>query len=742
MANKHGRIPIIHFERVKKLLYMILEREGNPSQNCDTTLLPLTKKDLIAAELSYADTKKLIDNKIIKKISYGKYQLVGIEELKDYISSVNMKLPIEHHELDNSYKQILNLAKEQQYEKLFELLFQLIEKHPNEDVVKDAKIFLRLLLFIEPLPIEYGKLYNNILKDEAQKKNISEAAPVNMIKDSIIQGKLSYAKNKVESIKERTIIDEILLSLLIQAKEGESRNIKKIEKLINDKSSLRVADFLQSRIDNGYCLSQLEKSIYQVANALKISAQTAIFPKEPGTSKNIIEALEEYDFKRALNLLRLSFKQKEKKPSGPLYLLLVEMDELKKKTTEFRIINDALIRTDVVTARERLELFLNSINASNYYKFLDILLYICQEEETNCENVRVVLIQIIRNRFNPKVKEYLEKFIDYHHAKKFNLANAYYNLYREAVNIRPDLHKNLEMRLEDKNPLFKNKENEVTQDIIPESNEEYARLLYMNLVLNHDIIILPPLSEERAKDLEKIFLGYEDVTTFFIQKDSEKQLVLRFSLKSIIPVDVVESIAQSAEYNEEWATVKYTNLALLSHSASYHPISKYCLRIATACEKKGDITMAYQYYSLASILTVNQMEKEKSQAAISKIDNQNEQKLATPVILSAEELDKKYHFGIENYSSIIQNIITVMGNGKNLEEACNELLIDDEKKDIIYLLLARELYLRGCDLWGNKLLALVKEKNNSSTILDIINQINNGILYFFFVKLIFQFLLV
>ena len=464
---------------------------------------------------------------------------------------------------------------------------------------------------------------------------------------------------------------------------------------------------------------------------------------KPSKASNIQEALKADNCLLAAIYANKEMLNQEEKNENLLYLLLNDLYELKKENTNLEdamsvIRNSNNIEAVLLCVRN----FLGTDN-NQYLSYIRTLIDVCQREQKGMRDVRDALSQLKNGNFAPNVQEYFRKAAYNNNVSQIALSLQYYKLYTLAVLINPNLSITMTVvsppiddfdkstgESANSYPTYRTRK---TKYDIPESLEEYAKLLHMNLMIKKDIIILPQMTKDRMNELNEIIKEkYNDVATYFIVEGEEKRLVLKYSPnidQRDFSTDWFKFISNIMQGDYETAIKQGL---LVSHCNKYAKKNESIFAwLGGTYKELGECHLARQYYTLARSLSKQERFKSEYEYMISRLiemDSQAQVLETTDLILSRKDLNTEYCFGLEDAPTIIRTILGKINSGMNFDEACADL--PDETKDIITLLIARRAFIAGNDDFATYLLKTIDNKNTTDRVMSIYYHILSEIPYY------------
>ena len=256
----------------------------------------------------------------------------------------------------------------------------------------------------------------------------------------------------------------------------------------------------------------------------------------------------------------------------------------------------------------------------------------------------------------------------------------------------PIKHQSPKIDIEKPKTNFKKTENP-KKTIISDNEENYIEKKYQELLLNKGFILLKPMNSLRRKKIHEIVSKYDDMDSFSIGKDEERQIVLRYSphINEFLDVQALINEAKQSYKEKKYNKTIYTNYRLLEISKkpratifaalglSYLKIKQIdkaieCLTIAT---KIDDIKNKFDFTELILDLK-NNLDPEDRKPIIKMNNNELFQN------------DEWYGINcIEELNSLI------LDNNLDFMSACLEFGLNVEQIDIVKLIYAKYYFAEG-----------------------------------------------
>jgi len=616
------------------------------------------------------------------------------------------------------------------------------------------------------------------IKVDSQDKRYKDIPLQNKIRQSILQRKIPYAikqhNDLVAQNKSNTVQDMIIRILMYQALEQEKEKNNTIISLIKEQRYEELQSFLKNK-QKKYNLSLLDKyTLILTEDLLNIKESNIIPEKKIVNSENMFDAIDGYDYKLALKLNKIySIKNNFLEEKNPILLLLNDVcnmiDKIKqqpkkefntKKEVNFSDIINYLMNKDIDNAINSLKDYMSLINKSDYeFLIINLIKLSLLEKDLAFTKPMTALTYISRNNYNFDISNYLEEFYISLSQNNFKVAKIYLDIISniEKLNKESNFTENLSQVLNKKEQTINKKmitkkinlitdsnqphqekanNHNIEQVMIPNENQdeyyplsngndsnycdsidkevEFINNKYQQLIKNKGIILLKPMNSERRKIIHDIVQEYPDVTSFEIGKFENTKIVLKYSPSLQENIDIEQLLNEAKtmhnSHNYTGALKKYLKALQISE-----PNPHIYGMLGLIYMKKGDKEKAIDYLTIATFFGTQG--KKHYQCDYSELID------CLKGNLSTEERKPKFfmkksdfntsttNFNIENFDEINTYILN---SNKDVESACQELNMTDEKITKIKLLYAIEYYTQGEFTKGDEFLNDVEKSQNKS----------------------------
>lgn len=317
----------------------------------------LTKETLISNGITDEQINELVDNGLIyltnkntynitsvnKLFLYGKKNLLqGNKRTAQTIFELCYKIKPKHRDtcLQLFYNAVLN----RDYIAAYEYLYALENVSTQEHLRKDYKIYLFLLSQVSEVPTQYQEkieaINNNQLLILHRKPNDAQKQE-NVVMRLIIKGKYKFAIEKLNDFLaedyDYAVHRLIIKTLLSQIISINQKQKDELLELVKKKRYREIVSLLEEKSLTKELRTD-ESNILKIVRSIITIFETGSLPATiPNEATNVTEAIEYYDYEKALEL-ETEFVVSKYLPSdkSPLYILLLEINKLMKNVTRLQ----------------------------------------------------------------------------------------------------------------------------------------------------------------------------------------------------------------------------------------------------------------------------------------------------------------------------------------------------------------------------------------------------------------------
>lgn len=261
-----------------------------------------------------------------------------------------------------------------------------------------------------------------------------------------------------------------------------------------------------------------------------------------------------------------------------------------------------------------------------------------------------------------------------------------------------------------------------------ESCSQFVNRKYKTLLEKKGIIILSPFTKDKTKKILDITKEKHNVKAFTVLIDGKMRIILKYheTLDEDIHKSQIIKDAKEAYKRQDYNSCIEKNLLLLHHFDV--PKAYIFGMIGLSYLKKKKVKLAKEYLTVADALSKQGNEKLDYSQVLSFLNGEiHHDDLKTRVYFNEEEFEFDYldsTFGIDNFNELNDYILST---GMDVESACIELGMDEEKIQIIKLIYAREYYKLGNIKNGDIFIDSVESADeNSERVLKILDYIKRN----------------
>lgn len=423
-----------------------------------------------------------------------------------------------------------------------------------------------------------------------------------------------------------------------------------------------------------------------------------------------------------------------------------------------------LMKNDLDNAFLLLGNYLDTIGKRQYETLIMNLIKISIIEHDNVFiKPMMTLTYISKNNCQFNISEYIQNFYDALAQNNFEMAKIYldiiYNL-NNLVQCNIAIEK-LEQLLNDTEKMVTYQQNDKTLDKIDTSvsnvdeplklevlptqlgdeqidnlktirlkkgNYNDTKLIdkKLNDLYKNGIVLLKPMNNERRKEIHSIVKGIDDVVSFDIGPDYCRQVVLRhkpYIGSERLEIKELMRTGSIAYNNGDYNTCIKCYRKLLGFGI---PNSYIYAKLGLAYLKTGRKKIAIDYLIVANELSKKNNDKYDFTEFISRltgVEPDEERKPYVKMSISAFNNDLNNNYGVEN----VETVAELVASGMTFEDACSNISVDENQRDIIALIFAKECYAQEDYLIGDEYLKKVeKSANKSKQVKDLLSEITKN----------------
>ena len=685
----------------------------------------LSLEDIKSLGFDDSELNYMLNTKILLETNNGFYKIITTRGL--YLFSMQLISKKQFDKAEWFLEKTLELAPDdpkillqiflrnidkKNYDKAFKCLEKMFENETNY-FKDDCNLYLFLLNMITDVPEKFKLLSKNINYNYFKVKNVDNNHILNEIRFLISNQKFNLALKKHQlyvSNKDKKNGQDVLLDkLLYQAKMKQIETHLEVLKLVQNKEYDKVVDLL-SNIQKRH---QLLKSLYYILKLVKdlltIKNNKQILESQGITTNQFFKAIESRDYEYALSLLDNAKIYDKNKECFKIILndIIKEInsikeDEIKTDSLEENIDKEILViinklRDDnIKEALVKIKELLKKYEKLEYEFLVDYLLKISLLENNNYTLIIDTLSSIKNGTFTFNLSNYLQSFYEKIVLNHYEEASLYLDIINNINKLGFDC-------------IFKNSLKQVLED----SRQEYELISYQaNLkklidkkleeATDYGVSLINPTSNQNKNDIYKLLEKNNGFKIFEI----ENQIILKFNPYNYEPIDIKEMLhlGKQAFDNEEYEkSIKYYRKVLESGKELSLVYSKIGLAYLK-CEK---------YEVSANYLTVA--------TSLSKDENTGYdytnliEKLKSTRNVENTYLKKPLDDNLEKYQvDNLDEILALEENGNNILDVFETLNLDNDKRVVVLIELAKKYYQLGIDVKAESFMKKIEKIHNKS----------------------------
>ena len=598
------------------------------------------------------------------------------------------------------------------YDLILEYIDPFIETENNK-YKNDYNLYLLLLSRIIKMPDKYINYVRKLtvedilipVKEQKNENIIIE----NNARTLIMQQKLISASIE---LKKLTFIprekNSIIRNLIHDAVEVQNNDKKKILELLYDKNYKGIVRYLRNN-EKYRNLSKNDKYILLIAEEILKVVETGVIPEQSNLDTNrLFDAIDGRNYTLALILSeKYSKKNNISFKDNTIYLLLNDLCEIISKIEEELRCSSIDVKSIIYNLKNNkynkafsiLEEYLIYNQKENYKFLIENLIKICIiEKDSSYEEPINILEEIINDNYIFDVSYYIFKY-----QSAINNNNDVAVLYLDIINKSSDLVKKTGVIEIDKDISNLN-------IINYNSKVEFIKEKLLEMDKGKNLLILENIDEESTEDIQTILREIQGITFFNIYDNDTKMLVIRKKLPlentSLIVDEIIyKGYSSYRKKDYDKCIERYLNLFSLNEVSPF-----IYARIGLAYLGKGDKETAIEYLTVATLLGKN---IDPSYDYSNIISDLKSGKMYVEHGQEKADIDKFY--GIDNIEEIVNEIFQ---NGIPVEDVCFNLRLNEEEKNIVILLIARESYYQEKYELGDYYINKVSKVKNRSEKID------------------------
>lgn len=668
------------------------------------------------------DLTKLLNDDVIVREKRGYYSLTSADCLFDYGKKLLVRK--EYDRADVCFKRCYELNPNH-FETCFQLFFKSIKAANYEESFQyfdilyqlhgtycqnDYNYYLYLLNCVTEIPEKYRKCIQGIqfkdIKIPFESSYAGDIYQKNEIRLLALKQQFFLAlqryNNFVKQQDELATSDVMVRLLLNRARIEQQKRGRKLLQFIQQHQYDSTIEFLES-YEKTHSLNLFDQSILSLTKDFVEIQSTGIIPEKHSDSSNFFSAIRDKDYEFAWKVSS-EYVQRFKKHTShneAIHLLLKEIMLAKDKLSSENLEPNSVDNKDSVA--------MESISDVTFYSdaFKKIVHYLLTQD---FQTIQDCLDYIDKDNTIEKGST----------SSNMNDYTKYPSISKKVTSIESDV-------------LSENQILPVKQkSVVSEDNEEkqlYDRdIEFINQRIDElcekGILLLQPMSLEREKRIHEIVRKISDIQSFSIGEGNSKRVILRFSpYLSSVDVKTWTKEGNAAYKNGDYDLCIENFKKLLAYREP--PASVYA-RLGLSYMKKNQRDIAVDYLTVANELNKN------SNSSIDFSDLIAHLKGMIPAI------DKKPFFkmdvsefdnDIDNYYGIdaIPQISEMLALGLSFDEACANLSVHANEKNIAALVFARECFVQEKYSLGEQYLKKVEQnKEKSPFIISLIEEIRRN----------------
>jgi len=669
--------------------------------------------------------------------------------------------------------------KRKEYSKLFELLDKLYD---TEEYQKENNLYLFLLNYITPCEERYIDKVRYMSSEELSlPTQINDNTILSIIYRKKILLAQKYFKDIMIEDNNLTIEHLIIQELLNQGVSCEKELNKKLLELYALKQYDEIEILLETKRKTK---SYKPYDAYILLLTTKINRMihtNTILNVYIYDTNDISEAINGNNFELALKLNQEYNSIRQKSENNILTLLIKEAISLVKSINQedkhsktSTLIDTPKIELNITIDDLKLELqnqyletftyllklYLKEKNKEEYeYLIINLLKLSILEGDKLYSEVISVLTEIEENTYELDASIYLQNFYFAISNNKLSIAEIYLNIIFRYSNFKGNIIEDLQNTLENRRlHLESNNEtqhNQMNTKKEPAKNhlnnsqkdkgltiETESKVLLDRLTMmkerHESLVVLKSTTEEKRNIIYEAIKTIPELQCFTIG-ETTKNIVLRYINPNSEKINIVKYISEMKKvyWNKQYLVYIRMAKKLLAYDSYdmfkdrnyveiFAMLGKAYMITNNRKEAIKCLTIAHELNNDAPKRN-NKFDFEEliKSLRLKQSEDMQEEKKTNPLIYIQDfddDLDDNY--GIKCLE-VIDNYIKI--EKLTIEEACKKMGLSENKILLVKLIYARDYYIEGDYINGDKLLlAVEKSKNKSKTVLKLLNEIRTN----------------
>ncbi len=345
---------------------------------------------------------------------------------------------------------------ENDYSKAFEY-FEIMNKSPDSNNIKDFNFWLLLLSYVVDVPGEYIDKLSNLRLDDilinTEDRRYSDCDKLNEIRKLVFEGNFDSAIELIgmlEEAKNDKAYNKITRNLIMLAKENyhvDSNNMEVYYDLVVAEDYAKLIGMLDD-VQSKRRFTFSEFCLYTLAKNMTNMMESGRVPKIKNCDDiNFVEAIVKHNYELALQINRCASVRencsKDEAVSLMLQRIIDKRDEIKFQRTakqigsnEFAKFYNDLMSNDIDNALEKLHVYLAKMGKSEYYSYIFSLIKLSLVDEDRAYVAPMLALSSIKNDdFYFDVSTYLQDFYFAFATKDYKRAIVYLNILSSSKDI-------------------------------------------------------------------------------------------------------------------------------------------------------------------------------------------------------------------------------------------------------------------------------------------------------------------
>jgi len=599
------------------------------------------------------------------------------------------------------------------YNLIFSYMDDFIETE-NKIYKNDYNLYLFLLSMITSVPNKYNAYIKSLSLEDIQVplKNTKDENIIleNDVRTLIYNHKFITASRRIYKVKalynERIFIVDYLLKEIVKIQSRERKNVLE---LIKTKKYKDIVLYLREREKNNN-LSLNDRYVLLLSETIIEMLEKNIIPKRMKTNSNaIFPLIDAKNYRAALSSSEVYSKKKYiALEENEIYLLLNDICNIISKIERENKNGNVDINTIIFNLKNKNHLkalnVLNKylkLNNKEKYSFLivNLIKISVLKGDNSFEEPIKVLNDIVNNNYEFDINEYVYMY-----------QNALLNNENELAILYLDILNKSHLLVENQGKIDIDRESSSSNIINYNKDYDFVCDKLLELKNGKNLVIIDNIEHDKIQTIMEIVSDIPNIIAFDIAGEENTKIIIRRKFEkedNISKEDIIYKAKLSYQRKKYDDAINYYFMLFTNGKVSPWIYAK----IGFCYIGMGNNNAATMYLKVASYLEKNEDRKKEYVEIVDKLER--EIKTFLPVADRIIDIDNNY--GIDNIEEIVNLIFQY---DMTVEDVCYSMGLDEEKKNLAILLIARESYYQERYKLGDFYIKKISKIKNRSIIVD------------------------